>query len=74
MTGTTEASQNIYSKAGLVMLGVACLLFLVGLAKDPAPSDAIRSVLVTVFGVAGGVLYLVGRFVAAKRTRPRTNS
>ncbi len=74
MTGTAEASQNIYSKAGLVMLGVACLLFLVGLAKGPAHSDAIRSVLVMIFGVAGGVLYLVGWLVAAKRARSHTNS
>lgn len=60
--------NNFYSKAGLVMLGVACLLFLTGLMKDPAPSDSIRSVLVGVLSVAGVAFYIAGRILAARRT------
>jgi multisubunit Na+/H+ antiporter MnhB subunit len=69
MNNAVRDSQNACSKAGLVMLGVACLLFLVGLIKDPTPSDTIRGMLVYVLGVAGIVFYVVGRLVAAKRTK-----
>lgn len=61
--------DNVYSKAGLVMLGVACLMFITGLVKEPAPSDAIRGVIVGVLGVAGVLCFIVGRVVAAKCAR-----
>lgn len=60
-------SLNAFCKAGLALVAVATLLFLTGLAKDPSPSDEIRSLLVTGFGVTGALLYILGRILSDRR-------
>lgn len=60
-------SLNVYCKAGLVLVAVAALLFLTGLAKGPAPSDGIRSFLVAGLSLIGVFLYILGRIISARR-------
>lgn len=60
-------SLNAFCKAGLSLVAVAALLFLTGLAKDPAPSDSIRSFLVLGLSVGGSLLYILGRIISMER-------
>jgi hypothetical protein len=55
------------TKIAQVLLSVACLLFVVGLIKEPSPSDTIRAWLVGIFGVLGLLFYIVGRLVTKRR-------
>ncbi len=60
-------SLNTFCKAGLALVAVAALLFLTGLAKDPAPSDSIRSFLIAGLSTGGVLLYILGRIISARR-------
>lgn len=60
-------SLNVYCKAGLVLVAVAVLLFLTGVAKGPAPSDSIRNFLVAGLSLSGIFLYILGRIISARR-------
>ncbi|WP_369935918.1 hypothetical protein [Xanthomonas tesorieronis] len=60
-------SLNVYCKAGLVLVAVAALLFLTGLAKGPAPSDGIRIFLVAGLSLTGVIFYVVGMIISAWR-------
>lgn len=60
-------SLNVYCKAGLVLVAVAALLFLTGLAKGPAPSDGIRILLVAGLSLSGVLLYILGMIISAWR-------
>ena len=60
-------SLNAYCKVGLALVAVAALLFLTGLAKDPAPSDSIRSFLVLGLSLGGAFLYILGRIISTER-------
>lgn len=57
---------NAYCKTGLIFLGVAALVFLRGLIKDPSPSDEFRWLIVIGFGVIGTILCAIG-LIAARR-------
>ncbi|KRA54303.1 hypothetical protein ASD77_06705 [Pseudoxanthomonas sp. Root65] len=60
-------SLHAFCKAGFALVAVATLLFLTGLAKDPSPSDEIRSFLVAGLGVTGALLYILGRILSNRR-------
>ncbi|WP_296282403.1 hypothetical protein [Pseudoxanthomonas sp.] len=62
-----HCSPVTYCKTGIALVTIAALLFLVGLAKDPAPSDEIRRFLVAGLSVGGAVLYVAGKIASAKR-------
>ena len=61
------ASRNVWSTTGLVMASVACLLFVTGLVKGPAPSDGIRQILVLAFGGVGLAALLLGWVVGVRK-------
>lgn len=62
-----HCSPDTYCKTGIALVTIAALLFLVGLVKDPVPSDEIRRFLVAGLSVGGALLYIAGKIASAKR-------
>lgn len=61
---------NLYLKSGVILLSLAVLVYLAGLAKDPSlPSMALRADFVRLCFVVGTICSVIGLIVKARGGR-----
>lgn len=67
MSDSRSWLTNNYLKAGIVLLSVAILVFLMGFVRGDVPSAALRGPVAVVLAVAGAALFIVGLIVKIRR-------